>query len=165
MRVLLCALVCICTATHALAAALPSEQQPGWNSTEARPGSMFSEACGQQGMAACNDACFSPDMDAPAWCPRNLTSSGCREGLTKVAVTPGTTKPEDRLPDICLAMPKVRWRQSAGAPHAHTDSSVCVDNRGVSQAAPLPSCWLPAGGPGLWRGFQALLPAAASRQP
>lgn len=78
---------------------------------------MFSEACGQAGMAACNDACFDPNMDAPGWCPRNVTSSGCRAGLTKVAVTPGTTKPEDRLPDICMAMPKVRW-QSAHVPHA-----------------------------------------------
>lgn len=128
----MCVMICICTATHAWAAALPSAQD--WR-THDRPGSMFSEACGKAGMAACNDACFSTDMDAPGWCPRNLTSSGCRAGLTKVAVTPGTTKPEDRLPDICMAMPKVQWQHSAHAPHALAGSCAWV-----CQPIPLPPC-------------------------
>lgn len=40
------------------------------------------------------------------WCPKNLTTDGCQQGLTKVYVTPSSTL-DDLLPNVCMAMPQV----------------------------------------------------------
>lgn len=88
---------------------LPASAQQHLADTS-RPGDIYSESCGHEGMSVCADACIAVGEQGggqrPEWCPGPLTSAGCLQGLTRIAVTPGTNF-GDVMPDICMVLPKV----------------------------------------------------------
>ena len=44
------------------------------------------------------------DLQQPVLCPKNLTSEGCLQGLTRVSIS---TPLDGGMQDVCMAMPKV----------------------------------------------------------